>query len=70
MDIISTTCGKLNKRQRSYLFSDFILDTWAAIGDEFMTSLMDNAYTDLALIALFTQSPDEIAAMRTKCRLP
>ena len=35
-----------------------------------MTSLMDNTDTYLALVALFTQPPNEITTMGAKRRLP
>jgi hypothetical protein len=55
----------------TYIISSFIFfDSWAAISDEFVTSLMNNTDTYLALVALLTQPPNEITTMRAKCRLP
>ena len=66
---LDITNSILNKT--TYIFSSvLIFYSWATISDEFVTSLMDNADTYLALVALFTQPPNEITTMRAKCRLP
>ena len=64
------TKSRLNYLNTYILSGIIVFNSWAAICDEFVTSLMDNTDTDLALVALLTQPPNEIATMRAKRRLP
>ena len=58
------------RTNETYIFCAVIVfNPWAFVSNKFVTSLMDHADTNLALVALFTQPPNKITTMGAKCRL-